>query len=117
MLYKSKIARRWEMNLEKEIFWGEEMGDDKPVEPLFNVTYTVSPDDWGVEAVYHKTDEQGSYVWENSIKDYRTDLQMLRSPPFSIDWEKTNGFYLIRSPNDWYETTIPVFTAVAADSI
>jgi len=102
---------------QKKIFWGEEMGDDKPVEPLFNVTYTVSPDDWGVEAVYHKTDEQGSYVWENSIKDYRTDLHMLRSPPFSIDWEKTNGFHLIRSPNDWYETTIPVFTAVAADSI
>src|ERR1039458_10659984 len=27
---RTKIARRWEMNLRKEIFWGEEMGDDRP---------------------------------------------------------------------------------------
>lgn len=38
MRCRSKIARRWEMKLRKEIFWGEEMGDDKPVEPFFNVT-------------------------------------------------------------------------------
>ena len=37
---KTKIARRWEMNLRKEIFWGEEMGDDHPVEAFFNVPYT-----------------------------------------------------------------------------
>ena len=31
MRCKGKVARRWEMDLRKEIFWGEEMGDDKPV--------------------------------------------------------------------------------------
>ena len=46
-----RLARRWEMDLRKEIFWGREMGDDKPIEPYFDVPYTVSPDDWGVEAV------------------------------------------------------------------
>ena len=56
MQCRGKLARRWEMDLRKEIFWGEVMGDDKPVEPYFDVPYTVSPDDWGLQAVYHKTE-------------------------------------------------------------
>ena len=66
MQCQGKLARRWEMDLRKEIFWGEVMGDDKPVEPCFDVPYTVSPDDWGLQAVYHKTDASGSYVWEGA---------------------------------------------------
>ena len=85
------LARRWEMDLRKEIFWGEEMGDDKPVEPYFDVPYTVSPDDWGLEAVYHRTDSSGSFVWDAPIRDYDTDLEKLHSPRFEIDWQTTNG--------------------------
>ena len=88
---RGETARRWEMDLRKEIFWGEVMGDDKPVEPFFDVPYTVSPDNWGVQAIYHKTDVSGSYVWEGSIKDYATDLKNLHAPHFEIDWETTNG--------------------------
>ncbi len=91
MQCRGKIARNWEMDLRKEIFWGEEMGDDKPVESYFDVPYTVSPDDWGVRPVYHQTDKLGSYVWENPIKDYATDLKRLQSPQFEIDWETTRG--------------------------
>ena len=86
-----KLARRWEMDLRKEIFWGEVMGDDKPVEPYFDVPYTVSPDDWGLQAVYHKTESAGSYVWDGAIKDYDTDLEKLHAPRFEIDWETTRG--------------------------
>ncbi len=88
---RGKLARRWEMDLRKEIFWGEEMGDDKPVEPCFDVPYTVSPDDWGVKAEYRQTDACGSYVWDNPVKSYKTDLEKLHSPQFEIDWETTNG--------------------------
>jgi len=91
MRCRGRIARRWEMDLRKEIFWGEEMGDDKPVEPYFDLPYTVSPDDWGMETTYHQTDSLGSYVWENPIKDYSTDLKKLHSPKFEIDWETTKG--------------------------
>jgi len=90
---ESKIARRWEMDLRKEIFWGEVMGDDKPVEPFFDVPYTVTPDDWGLETVYHKTDKLGSYVWDNPVKDYKTDLKKLHSPVFEIDRETTEGCF------------------------
>jgi hypothetical protein len=87
-----KLARRWEMDLRKEIFWGTEMGDDKPVEPCFEVPYTVSPDDWGLETVFHSTDMQsGSQSWDAPVKDYEKDLPRLHAPSFEIDWETTNG--------------------------
>ncbi len=85
------IARCWEMDLRKEIFWGEVMGDDKPVEPFFDVPYTVSQDDWGVKPEYHKTDSKGSYVWDAPIQDYERDLPKLHNPEFEIDWVTTNG--------------------------
>ncbi len=91
MACRGKLARRWEMDLRKEIFWGEEMGDDKPVEPFFDVPYTVTPDDWGLAAVYHKTAATGSYVWEAPIQDYGRDLKRLHAPAFDIDWDTTRG--------------------------
>jgi len=91
MQCRGKLARRWEMDLRKEIFWGEEMRDDKPVEPCFDVPYTVPPDHWGLEAVYHRTENQGSCVWDAPVKDYATDLDKLHAPKVAIDWETTNG--------------------------
>lgn len=91
MQCRGTLARRWEMDLRKEIFWADEMQDDKPVEPFFDVPYTVSPDDWGLHAVYHKADVAGSYVWDGAIRDYATDLPRLHAPQFAIDWETTRG--------------------------
>ena len=92
MQCRGKVARRWEMDLRKEIFWGEVMGDDKPVEPYFDVPYTVSPDDWGLQADYEKKEAAGtSYTWHGVVKDYAADLKRLHSPQFEIDWETTNG--------------------------
>ena len=91
MQCQGKLARRWEMDLRKEIFWGQEMGDDKPVEPYFDVPYTVSADDWGAQAEYRRTQTDGSCVWDAPIKDYETDLKRLHSPKFEIDRETTEG--------------------------
>jgi hypothetical protein len=91
MQCRGKLARRWEADLRREIFWGEEMGDDKPVEPYFDVPYSVSPDDWGITPVYHNSDASGSYVWESVIKDYDKDSKRLHSPAMEIDWETTHG--------------------------
>ena len=64
MQCRGKLARRWEMDLRKDIFSGEVLGDDKPVEPYFDIPYTAAPDDWGLVPIYHKTSTSGSYVWE-----------------------------------------------------
>lgn len=39
---EGRLARHWEMFLRKEIFWGESMGDDKVIEPYFDVPYIYS---------------------------------------------------------------------------
>ncbi len=91
---KGKLARRWEMDLRKEVFWSVEMGDDKPVEPFFEVPYTVAPDNWGMETVFHNTDTQdGSQSWDAPIEDYERDLPKLHAPPVEIDWQTTNGSF------------------------
>jgi len=92
MACEGRLARRWEMDLRKEIFWGREMGDDKPVEPFFDVPYTVSPDDWGLQTVFHQTDTAcGAQSWDAPVQDYERDLPKLHAPEFEIDRETTNG--------------------------
>ena len=85
------LARKWEMDLRKEVFWGDRMGDDKPVEPFFDVPNTARQDDWGLGAVFHQTQPAGSYVWDAPIKHYERDLPRLHSPSVDIDWDATDG--------------------------
>ena len=91
MQCRGKLARRWEMDLRKEIFWGEVMGDDKPVDPYFLVPYTAARRRLGTPAGYQKGAGDGSYRLGGAIKDYATDLKKMHSPPVQIDWETTNG--------------------------
>lgn len=84
------LARRWEVNLRKEIFWGLAMGDDKPVEAVFPVPFTAAPDDWGLEAHFKKTEHEGSFSWEGALQDFANlDQVCLREP--RIDWETTQA--------------------------
>ncbi len=94
---KTKIARRWEMNLRKEIFWGREMGDDRPVEPCFSVPYTTSVDDWGLPITFHKAEQMGSFVWDSPIKDYATDLPRIHPLTFEIDWNVSKACFDLAS--------------------
>lgn len=87
-----KLARRWEMDLRKELFWGEEMGDDRPVEASFVVPYTVLPDDWGLKTVFHHSElADGAQSWEGPLQDYDRDFPKLRAPRVQVDWETTRG--------------------------
>jgi len=91
MQCQGKLARRWEMDFRKEIFWAEEMKDDKPLDPFFNVPYTASADDWGLREVRVRTETLGSFKWDAPIKDYDQDLKKIHSPQVEIDWQTTNG--------------------------
>ena len=97
MKCQSKIGRCWEMNLRKEIFWGDKMGDDRPVVDYFDVPIIAQPDDWSVGVKYRysqtkeKTYQSGSYAWDPPIKDYRKDLEKIKFNDPVIDYEITNG--------------------------
>ena len=85
------LARRWEMNLRKDIFWGRVMGDDKPVTDFFDVPYTAGADDWGISAKFKKTQELGSSIWESPLNDYAKDLPKITAPLPQIDWKTTEA--------------------------
>ena len=53
LVCEGNLARRWEMVLRKELFWGEEIQDDKPLEALFEVGYTYADSEWGMQETYH----------------------------------------------------------------
>ncbi len=85
-----QLARWWEMHLRKEIFWGEQMGDDYTVEPSFNVfhIHTGGLEEWGLKETIIGGEKGGSYRWESPIKSER-DLDRLTFPRIQVDWAAT----------------------------
>jgi len=54
---RNPLLRVWEMFLRKEIFWAEEMKDDKVIEPFFNVPYHYRDTGYGFEERTERTSE------------------------------------------------------------
>ena len=110
------LARRWEMHLRKEIFWGEQMGDDYTVVPCFNVFHVHDGglDDWGLRETLIMGGEGGSYRWGTTVGS-DTDLDRLRFPTVRVDWDATNeiralaseifdGLLTVRLRTNWWWT-------------
>ncbi len=89
ILCQGDLAKRWEMTLRKEIYWGREMGDDKVVEAVFNVGYVFDESDWGMHETVSRSQAQGSYHWDAPLKDY-SDLDKLHAPRIVVDYENTD---------------------------
>ena len=87
-----KLARKWEMILRKEIFWGESMGDDRVTETHFNVPYVSKETDWGMKEIIVGGYGGGAYRWDAPLKNYE-DLTKLHYPGITVDYEKTNSLY------------------------
>jgi hypothetical protein len=81
-------ARRWEMTLRKEVFWGAEMGDDRVTMPHFCVAHVYAESDWGMHETRIGGEHGGSYVWDAPVKDY-ADLDRLHSPQIEVDYGVT----------------------------
>lgn len=88
---QSELGRQWEIILRKEIFWGEEMGDDYVVDGTFPVPYLYEETDWGLAMKTVGGEKGGSYTWIPPIKDYNQDLEKLRFPEIIIDYDKTEA--------------------------
>ena len=84
------LARVWEMHLRKEIFWGTEMGDDRVIEPFFNVPWSFTDTVWGIAEERIGGDDGGSYVWKCPIQDYEEDFGGLRFPEIKVDYQRSN---------------------------
>jgi len=88
MRCEGRLARSWEMYLRKEIFWAEEMGDDKVVEPVLRVRHVYTESDWGMHEQVIKAAPQGAYRWDAPLENY-DQIDKLHFPTISVDHEAT----------------------------
>jgi hypothetical protein len=82
------LAREWEMALCKEIFWGNDMRDDRVVLPCFSVRHVYAESDWGMHETKIGGAHGGAYTWESPLKSY-DDLPKLRFQQITVDAEAT----------------------------
>ncbi|MEW5816953.1 MAG: hypothetical protein AB1798_16355 [Spirochaetota bacterium] len=82
------LARRWEVVLRKEIFWGESMQDDRPIEAHFYIGHTCSDSGWGVSGKFRGGKNGGTYAWDSPVKEME-DLEKLHYPRIEVDYKTT----------------------------
>ena len=110
----SQLARQWEMRLRKEVFWGEQLCDDRVIEPIFEVAHVYTESDWGMHEIRIGGDQGGAYTWESPLKDY-ADFSSLHFPQISINDLATeqalslanhvfSGLLRVRLKTDWWWT-------------
>ena len=89
---EGRMARRWEWDLRKRIFWGTEMGDDTVIDNVFPVTYAFSDDGWGVNIEYEGAGRASAYHIKNVIEDYEENFDKLHVPHIKLDPEASEDY-------------------------
>jgi hypothetical protein len=85
---EGSLAKKWEVILKKEIFWGTKILDDKVIQPYFSMGYTYSDSGWGLKTGFHGGGG-GSYIWDAPLKS-EADADKMRFPKIEIDYKTTN---------------------------
>ncbi|MHB1377308.1 MAG: hypothetical protein ACYCXB_07795 [Candidatus Humimicrobiaceae bacterium] len=109
---RGSLARRWEVVLKKEIFWGNSIKDDRPAESIFELGYSFKESTLGVTEHYNGGKKGGSYTWTSPIKNI-DDSKNLHFSNIKIDYKTTlNAFSLasdifkdilsVRIRNPWW---------------
>jgi len=84
----SDLTRRWEVVLRKEVYWAENIKDDKVIEPFFDIGYTYSEDEWGLASKVSGGEGGGSYVWDAPVKNI-SDVEKVHYPIIEVDHKST----------------------------
>ena len=119
---EGQLARDWEMILRKEVFWGEQMRDDRVIQPCFDIRHVYDESDWGMHEVKTGGEHGGSYIWDAPLKSY-DDLPNLRFPQIivheadtrralALAHETLGDILLVRLKTAWWWTLGMTWTLV-----
>ena len=98
----NSIARHWEVNLRKQIFWGNEMHDDYPVTAFFNLPLISTETPWNIKGSdIEVTDKSymadgGAYHIDTVLENYE-QLKDIVKPELTIERELTERLYTLAS--------------------
>jgi hypothetical protein len=103
----NQIAREWEFHLRREIFWGEEMKDDRVIMPFFDVPHRHNEPDWGVTERIIDTVGEGrtAYTWDPPIQN-ETDWDKIHTPVIRVDFVTSDR--LVGIATDLFGDLLPV---------
>lgn len=88
---ESPLGRHWEFLLRMQAFAGQQMQDDRVIEPCFDVPLVYTESNWGVHETYLESNSKGgAYTWVSPINDLN-DLSALHFPTITIDWATSNA--------------------------
>ncbi len=116
------MAREWEFRLLREIFWGEQMGDDRPIEATFDVGIPHEEPFWGLRERRIGGEAGGAYTWEAPLRS-EDDLARLHLPTMTVDYHAADqledtargifsGLLTVRRRTSWWWTTGMTWTLV-----
>ena len=88
MRCQGELARRWELALRKDIFWGECMGDDRVIESTFDVAHVYTESDWGMHETKIGGEDFGAFRWESPLRSY-DQIDALRFPTIAVDFDSS----------------------------
>jgi len=94
ILCSNDIARHWEFHFRKQIFWGNQMGDDYVVEPVFEIPYVYEETPWTVAGSKHQgslhvtQNDGGAYHIDTILEDYAL-IDKIIKPQMTIHYDKT----------------------------
>lgn len=91
------MAGDWEMWLRKEIYWAEQLRDDKVVEAKLYLPYHAVDTGWGIEEERIGDPTRGeAYVWKSPLSDLEDEYEeldlseIIKTPQIHVDWEASN---------------------------
>lgn len=92
------MARSWEFWLRKELFWGEELRDDKVIDAVFYLPYVATDTGWGIQPKFVRSEGvvDGAYRWEQSITDAMMEdpslamSSLIHTPEIEVDREASD---------------------------
>jgi len=87
-----RLAKRWEVVLLKELFYGQKLKDDKPVEAQFDIGYTYKDSDWVDQEIIHGGKGGGSHIWEAQVSDME-QISNIHFPQIEVDYKATLDAY------------------------
>lgn len=83
------FLRGWERTLRQKIYWWGHIHDDNVLEPWFEINWSVTIGNYGVEIPEIHGENRGSYIWDPPVKNLTEDMSKLHFRELSVDREDT----------------------------
>ena len=103
---ENPLARAFELQLRRDIYWHDVLRDDAPFEPQFEVGWRVDFGSYGVEAQSLSGESRESRRLLSPIEDLKRDFHLLKDRQYQVDRRATLD--VAGRAMEWFGDLLPV---------